>query len=513
MKNDDKSVLDLLKAYANAERQIQSAADSRKATVKQYQRSLNKAVTDALSILDEHNRKFADEGLQMGFSEGQKKTDGHTPKAHGGMSAKQAAKVLQSAGFRYNAQAFGRDAYIELHSATKAAGDGFMGRVNKTIQRLKKEGKDTVYNVAQAVKEDIQKQGLLNVEYKGGRKVSISSYAAMAARSARMESANIGAFGRALENGTDYVRCTTIYPTCEICAKYQGKIYCISGKDKRFPALFKTALRHGYATMHPHCRHEFIPVWLELMDEKELAAEIERSKISTQADTRSQKERDAYAEWQAEHRQRYNEQQYFDRAKQTLGPAMPYKDIGAFRRSYRSKESSFAHQRSHNLIRDYKQLQSYREELGKTSLPKTLENYQKIVYNKSTKENFDHYIDARRKGSISAVASFSDWQETNTRLKSTFIGQSVPNGIKITNVSKHFVDRVIGSIYQRRSGVSLADLERALKEGQVLPVETRKDGKSSQKIVLYGVCEFTINPKTGELIQCNPRRLGSQKSK
>ena len=275
MKNDDKSVLDLLKAYANAERQIQSAADSRKATVKQYQRSLNKAVTDALSILDEHNRKFADEGLQMGFSEGQKKTDGHTPKAHGGMSAKQAAKVLQSAGFRYNAQAFGRDTYIELHNATKAAGDGFMGRVNKTIQRLKKEGKDTIYNVTRAVKEDMLKQGLLNVEYKGGRKVSVSSYASMAARTSRMESANIGAFGRALENGTDYVRCTTIYPTCEICAKYQGKTYCISGKDKRFPALFKTALRHGYATMHPHCRHEFIPVWLELMDEKELAAEIE----------------------------------------------------------------------------------------------------------------------------------------------------------------------------------------------------------------------------------------------
>ena len=513
MKNEDKSVLELLNAYANAERQIQSAANNRRITVKQYQKQLNDTVSRAISVLDEKNRKFADESLPTGFSEGQKRADGHTPQKHGGMSAKQAAAVLSRAGFRYNAMAFGYDTYIELHNATKAAGDGFKERVNKTIKQLKKDGKDTIYNVTQAVKEDIQRQGLLNVEYKGGRKVSVSSYAAMAARTARMESVNIGAFGRALENGTDYVRCTTIWPTCEICAKYQGKIYCISGKDKRFPALFKTALRHGYATMHPHCRHEFIPVWLELMDEKELAEAIEHSKISPKADTRSEEEREAYAEWQAEHRQRYNEQQYFDRAKQTLGSAMPYKDIGAFRRSYRSKEGSFAHQRSHNLIRDYKQLQSYREELGRTSLPKTLENYQKIVYNKSTKENFDHYIDARRKGSISAVASFSDWQETNTRLKSTFIGQSVPNGIKITNVSKHFVDRVIGSIYQRRSGVSLADLERALKEGQVLPVETRKDGKSSQKIVLYGVCEFTINPKTGELIQCNPRRLGSQKSK
>ena len=412
MKNDDKSVLDLLKAYANAERQIQSAADSRKATVKQYQRSLNKAVTDALSILDEHNRKFADEGLQAGFSEGQKKTDGHTPKAHGGMSAKQAAKVLQSAGFRYNAQAFGRDAYIELYSATKAAGDGFMGRVNKTIQRLKKEGKDTVYNVAQAVKEDIQKQGLLNVEYKGGRKVSVSSYAAMAARSARMESANISAFGRALENGTDYVRCTTIYPTCEICAKYQGKIYCISGKDKRFPALFETALRSGYALMHPNCRHEFIPVWLELMDEKELAAEIERSKISPQADTRSQKERDLYAEWQAEHRQRYSEQQYFNQAKQTLGSAMPYKDIGAFRRSYRSKEGSFAHQRSHNLIRDYQIYTEYKQVLkDDPDFPKTLAKFQEIKYNK------DVVLYQKLKREKSTVSSINQkgWSESFTR--------------------------------------------------------------------------------------------------
>ena len=513
MKNEHKSVLDLLKAYAKAELQIQSAVNNRRLTVKQYQKHLNDTVTQALSVLDKKNRDFAERDLQTGFADGQKKTDSHTPNMHGGMTELAAARVLRRAGFRYNAQAFGYDTYIELHNATKAAGDGFKERVNKTIEQLKKQGNDTVYNVAQAVKEDIRKQGLLNVEYKGGRKVSVSSYAAMAARSARMESANIGAFGRALENGTDYVRCTTIWPTCEICAKYQGKIYCISGRDKRFPTLFKTALRSGYALIHPNCRHEFIPVWLELMDEKELAKAIEQSKISPKADTRSEEERDAYAAWQAEHRQRYNEQQYFDKAKQMLGSAMPYKNIAAFRRSFRAKEGSFAHERSHNLIRDYKQLHSYREELGRESLPKTLENYQKIVYNKSDKENLDHYIDARRRGSLSAVVSFSDWQETDTRLKSVFIGQTAPNGVKVTSVSKHFVDRAIGSIYQRRSGVSLDDLERAFKEGQVLPVETRKDGRQSQKIVLYGVCEFTVNPKTGELIQCNPRRLGSQKSK
>ena len=363
------------------------------------------------------------------------------------------------------------------------------------------------------MKKDIEEQGLLTVEYSNGRKVSVSSYAAMAARSARMESANIGAFGRALENGTDYVRCTEIWPTCEICARYQGRIYCISGKDRRFPALFETALHRGYALMHPNCRHEFIPVWLELMDKDELEKEIGRSQIPKSADPRSVKERNAYADWQAERRQGYNEYAYFEKARQTLGPSMPYKDIGAFRRSYRAKESSPAHQKSHNLIRDYKQLQSYREELGRASLPKTLENYQKIVYNKSDKDNLDHYIAARRNGSVSAVVGFSDWHEMDTRLRTAFVGQIAANGVKITAVSKHFVDRAIGSVSQRRSGISLSNLKRAIAEGTPLPIETRKDGKHSQKIVLYGVCELTINPKTGELIQCNPRRLGSQKSK
>ena len=237
----------------------------------------------------------------------------------------------------------------------------------------------------------------------------------------------------------------------------------------------------------------------------ELEKEIGRSQIPKSADPRPVKERNAYADWQAERRQVYNEQAYFEKARQTLGPSMPYKDIGAFRRSYRAKEGSPAHQRSHNLMRDYKQLQSYREELGRASLPKTLENYQKIVYNKSDKNNLDHYIAARRNGSVSAVVGFSDWQEMNTHLKSAFIGKTTPNGIKIASVSKHFVDRVIGTIYQQRSGVSIADLARTIKEGIPLSIETRKDGRQSQKIILSEVCEITINPKTGELIQCNPK--------
>lgn len=256
--------------------------------------------------------------------------------------------------------------------------------------------------------------------------------------------------------------------------------------------------------MHPNCRHEFIPVWLELMDKADLEKEIRHSQIPKASDPRLPEERNTYADWQAERRQVYNEHAYFEKARQTLGPSMPYKDIGAFRRSYRAKEGSPAHQRSHNLIRDYKQLQSYREELGRASLPKTLENYQKIVYNKNDKDNLDHYIDARRNGSVSAVVGFSDWHEMDTRLRTAFVGQIAANGVKITAVSKHFVDRVIGTIYQKRSGVSVKNLQKIIANGQIAEVKTDKKGRKSQRIYIDELCDITINPETGELIQCNP---------
>ena len=510
MKDDDKSVLNLLKSYVNAEQRVLAATHNKRLTVKQYQSHLNQVVNEVMSTLQKKNKTFGEKETVTAFTDGKKKTDTETPEQHKTITQKQASAILRSAGFRYDGREFGYDTYIELQSATQAAGTGFLERVNKTIKHLEKTGQDTIYNVTEAIKKDIESNGLLNVEYSNGRKVSISSYAHMAARSARMESVNIGAFGRALENGTDYVRCTEIWPTCEICAKYQGRIYCISGRDKRFPALFETALRHGYAIMHPHCRHEFIPVWLELMDKDELEKEIRRSQIPKASDPRSVKERNAYAEWQAERRQVYNEQAYFEKARQTLGFSMPYKDIGAFRRSYRAKEGSLAHRRSHNLINDYQIWRRYREELGKGSLPKTLEKYQEIVYNKDDKDNLDHYIAARRRGSVSAVVGFSDWQSMNTRLCGLLVGQKAVNGVIIRGISKHFVDRVIGTIYPqgqnkiKHEGVSVKQIQNAVLQGKEIQTKTDSRGRKSTLLSLEGICDVTINSETGVLIQCNP---------
>ncbi len=65
---------------------------------------------------------------------------------------------------------------------------------------------------------------------------------------------------------------------------------------------------------------------------------------------------------------------------------MPYKDIGAFRRAYRSAEGSFAHKRSHHLVRDQKEYTEIKQILhGSETLPKTLAEFQELRYNNAEK--------------------------------------------------------------------------------------------------------------------------------
>ena len=515
MKKDEKSVAELAKAYADAEKKIRAAASKKNGTVKEYKDTLTETVMLAVSILAVKSRTFAEREIPAAFTEGQYISTDRAPETHMKMSAKAAGDILKNAGFRYGTN--GHDTYIELHNAVQTAGKDFLSRVNAAIGKLSEEGKNTVYSVSQAVKEDIEKQGLLNVEYKGGRKVSIAAYAAMAARSARIESANIGAFGRALENGTDYVKCTEIYPTCEICAKYQGKIYCISGKDKRFPALFETALRHGYALMHPNCRHEFIPVWLETMSDAELAEAIEKSKISPKADTRSEEERNAYAAWQAKQRQIYHERLYFEQAKQRLGKAMPYESIAAFRRSYRTAEDTFAHKRSHNLIKDFKEFNECKQIVGKINLPKTLAGYQELKYNDNENYRFlQGYILAQEKRDIYTLVSFEVYQKVSREIDELFVGK-IFSGIKIKGKVTHFIDRVIGQYQESnypkkgwRQGVTYDDILQTLQSPIDKSEKITTEGKKS--LSFYGErCKVTLNPETGILIQTNPLKENKKK--
>ena len=123
-----------------------------------------------------------------------------------------------------------------------------------------------------------------------GRKWRLDSYAEMVARTTTREAASVATLNTCQEFGLDLVRITTHYPTCEKCAPLQGKVYSISGNDKRYPRL--TDERRP--PVHPNCRHVLAPYVRELDDDAE---ETERrSNEPLNVDPRSKAEKQAYAE-------------------------------------------------------------------------------------------------------------------------------------------------------------------------------------------------------------------------
>lgn len=59
------------------------------------------------------------------------------------------------------------------------------------------------------------------------------------------------------ELGTDLLLMRVNGSTCPECARYQGRVYSLSGKSKLFPALPETIKKTG--TIHSGCHHSFSP--------------------------------------------------------------------------------------------------------------------------------------------------------------------------------------------------------------------------------------------------------------
>ena len=83
------------------------------------------------------------------------------------------------------------------------------------------------------------------------------------------------------------------------------------------------------------------------------------------------------------------------------------------------------------------------------------------------------------------------------------VGKITSNGITITGKSDLFIARTIGSVEQRRNGVSIAEaLDTITHLERVDPIRINENGKSQRFI--GKTAAVTINPDTGTLIQSKP---------
>jgi len=148
------------------------------------------------------------------------------------------------------------------------------------------------------------------------------------------------------------------------------------------------------------------------------------------------------------------------------------------------------------------QYASYEANLGKNMVSKS--EFTRIMSDRSEKKLFTHYSEAVKRGDVSPLADYGMYRKTAMELQDKCVGLTTSNGIKLKRRSFHCIDRVIGSVEQRRNGITVDDVVKALTspEAEIRPV--RYSGTSASQKFIYKNAEVTINPVTMTLIQVNP---------
>ena len=206
----------------------------------------------------------------------------------------------------------------------------------------------TVRQMQKSLTEIFKAQNVFSVPYKNGASMPIKKYAEMTARSTTAETQNKAQTTQGIDWGYDLVEMTSHSPTCPICAMYQGRVYAITkeaanGKYKApdgtplmFPYLYDTAFAKGYETIHPNCRHR-IAIFPARAYKKEELLKFSQKSTAPFEDTRTDAERKAYAEQQAEKRRRNENYKQYERIKAALPNDTPKSFAGFVRMKHIAK--------------------------------------------------------------------------------------------------------------------------------------------------------------------------------
>ena len=162
-----------------------------------------------------------------------------------------------------------------------------------------------------------------------------------------------------------------------------------------------------------------------------------------------------------------------------------------------------------NASSDRKQYDKYREIIG-NDMPKHFADFQEMKYNDPEKwELLRTYARSVDKGMISSLSGFKNYQKIYDEINEKVVGIKTSERTAVTRQSKHFMERVIGTMKdpktgRPRSGVSVEGIKDALeKPAKVFPVRTYPGGEKSQKYMGRNGT-VSVDPDTGVLIQCNP---------
>ena len=341
------------------------------------------------------------------------------------------------------------------------------------VLRQEAAGKPWIRTSEDLIKE-METNGITGFTDKAGRRWSIQAYGNMAVRTTARQ-----AEVAALLSSDDYDlwQITKVGTTCPVCAPLEGRVYSKSGTNPDYPPLTvafgkvdpagSNDLSNTYLNIHPNCLH----------------ALIKYTTIGKSAE-RIQKDKDFSS----------IEKNPLNRDPRTK------KQIAAYREKEKNRQK---------LLRDMKQHKEYRAILG-NDIPKDFAKFRNLKYNDPERWHlYEDYKKSVKKGMISPLSGVKNYIHLHDEIDAKMIGIETVRGTKITGQRKHFLERVIGTMKdpktgRSRSGVTVEDIQDALKTPlDIRKIVTDTKGDRSQKYIGANAT-VSVNPDTGKLIQCNP---------
>lgn len=389
---------------------------------------------------------------------------------------------------------------------------------------------------------ELAKQGIATVTYPSGK----TDWADVAVRRAVMtgisQTAGQMQLDLAAEMDCDLVEVTAHMGARPSHALWQGKVYSISGKSKKYPKL-STAT--GYGTGDGlkgwNCRHDFYPFFEGISERANLPVdvtennrqyELSQKQRAMERSIRATKRRlaaydGAISETEDEVLKRRLQNQFerhsaiLKTKEKRLSEFCDTNDLYSEKDRVRvvGFNKSVSQKAVYGNNRYFvKQMKSY----GIENPPKSLDIFENMKYNNSPEcKLMNAYITSVKKGKFSPLVGYDHYKKLHNEINNSLVGLTTTNGIEITGQSDHFIERVIGVIKdpdtgKKRLGVELQDIQDALTNGKAMKPKISRDknvnilydedGKPKiSQLFVTDKCAVSINPETGVLIQCNPK--------
>lgn len=341
--------------------------------------------------------------------------------------------------------------------------------------------------------------------------------------------------------GCDLVEVTAHLGARPSHAEWQGQIYSLSGKNPKYED-FSSAT--GYGTGEGlggwNCRHSFYPYFEGLSvpasvvdftaeENLEMYEDQQKQRAYERAVRRSKRELaglDAARQSTTDPKLKEKLDREFARKSVTLKRreerlSQFCKDKGLMPDNSRVRVVGFGRSEAQKAVHSANKL--YLEQMhgyGIKNPPETLAKFNQMRYNNSKEfQLMNNYIGSVKSGALSPLAGYDLYKEYHEKIEKELIGQKTSNGIEIKSQSVHLLERVFGTMSDsthldsdgnpvKRSGVSFEDMKDALLNGNYEPIKETKDEKGDIKhsqLFYNDNCAVSVNPDTGNIIQCNPQ--------